>query len=106
VPYLVTDTPKDSQPRIWVTFDSCRIVKIPVNPFCVPGEGWTTLVSVIADGNYEVEVLVHKLINRFGSMLRDIYANLAHDLDRFRSHTAGFYTSTPYVKTITRVVAQ
>ena len=104
--YLVTNAAKDIKPSIMVTFCSGWVVKTPVNPLSITGKDRAMLIRIVANTNNIIEFLSREFINRLGTMLRNVYANLSHGLNGFRSYAAGLDTRARDLKTISRVVAQ
>lgn len=58
----------------------CRIIEAPVDPFRFARKDRTAFFRVVADGNDVIELLICKLVNRFGAMIRDVDAYFTHYL--------------------------
>jgi hypothetical protein len=65
-------------------FQLGRIGYSPVQLALRAIEPWASGSRHIADGDYVVKVLADEFLNRFRTMLRYVYADLAHHLDRDR----------------------
>lgn len=87
-------------------FDRSGIVETPVSLFRAGGEGWTTSMGVVADGDYVVEALAGKFVNAFRSLARNVDAQLLHDGNSLGPHLRGSGPGAEYIEAIAGVVPQ
>ena len=78
---FIPNPPEDLEFLLSRTFCLCRILKIPVKPFCLIRKDWTSIPGLIAGCDDEIEALPQKLINGFRPLAREINPSFFHDFD-------------------------
>jgi len=70
-----------------------RVIKSPVNHFCLTAEYRTQLFRSIAQGNYIIKIYAGQIIDALGILLRDINSRFSHYLDGPFIETCRAYSS-------------
>src|SRR5829696_2996981 len=104
--YLVTNAAKDSESPELIAFRCRRIVKAPMNLFCLTRKNRTLFASIVTNRDHVIKFLIDKLINRLRAVLGNINADIAHRRNRLGSNTTRRHAGTCYIKHFPRHLAQ
>ncbi len=78
IPDLIPDTPESGKRFNLASLKCCRVLKAFVQMFFASWKKRAAFPGTVADRDHSIEVLVQKLCNTFGSVIRYIYAHFQH----------------------------
>src|SRR4030095_8793771 len=103
---LVSDCAEHRQSGRLIALCRGRILKAPMNSLGSSGKYWTILIRVIADRNHVIERLSNKQVDVFREVVRNVDANLFHDVHRLGPDLRRTDSCANYFKILSAHVSQ
>lgn len=101
-PDLIAYSAKDGELLFLAAGSMCRAIKAPVVAAHLAGEHGACLISIAADGDHCIGLLIEKLAEVFGTVTRNVDPDLLHRLDCKRMNVARrFGSGTRHIKDVT-----